>query len=156
MKIYIGTDHAGLAQKEKIISYLQGSGYEVIDQGAHEYDEGDDYPDFVIPVAREVSRNPQLVRGIILGGSGQGEAIVANRFPHVRAAVFYGNAYSLTNNVSNLELSREHNDSNILAIGSRFVSDDDALAAVRQWLDTPFSGGERHKRRINKIERAHE
>lgn len=156
MKIYIGTDHAGLAQKEKIINFLQEIGYEVIDQGAHEYDENDDYPDFVIPVAREVSRNPQGVRGIILGGSGQGEAITANRFPHVRAAVFYGQAFSLTNNVSNLDLSRQHNDSNVLAIGSRFVTDDDALQAVQQWLDTPFSGGERHKRRINKIERARE
>ncbi len=156
MKIYIGTDHAGLAQKEKIASFLRESGYEVIDQGAHEYDENDDFPDFVIPVAREVSRNPQGVRGIVLGGSGQGEAIVANRFPRVRAAVFYGHAYSLTNNVSNLQLTREHNDSNILAIGSRFVTDDDALEAVRQWLDMPFSNGERHKRRLNKIERAHD
>ena len=156
MKIYIGTDHAGLAQKEKIIGFLKESGYEVVDQGTYEYDENDDYPDFVIPVAREVSRNPQSVRGIILGGSGQGEAITANRFPHVRAAVFYGQAYSLTNNVSNLDLTREHNDCNILSIGSRFVTDDDALAAVREWLDVPFSNSERHKRRINKIERAHE
>lgn len=156
MKIYIGTDHAGLAQKEKIASFLRESGYDVVDQGAHEYDENDDYPDFVIPVAREVSRNPQGVKGIVLGGSGQGEAIVANRFSHVRAVVFYGQAFSLTNNVSNLELTRQHNDSNILAIGSRFVSDDDALEAVRGWLDTPFSNSERHKRRINKIERAHD
>jgi len=156
MKIYIGTDHAGLAQKEKIASFLRESGYEVNDCGAYEYDESDDFPDFVIPVAREVSRNPQGVKGIILGGSGQGEAIVANRFHHVRAVVFYGNAYSLTNNISNLQLTREHNDSNILAIGSRFVSDDDALEAVRVWLDVPFSNGERHKRRIHKIDRIKE
>src|SRR3989338_3218185 len=156
MKIFIGTDHAGLAQKERIISYLKEACYEVVDCGAYEYDESYDYPDFVIPVAREVSRNPQGVRGIILGGSGQGEAIVANRFSHVRAAVFYGEARSLTKNVSNLALSREHNDSNILSIGSRFVTDDDAIEAVRQWLGTPFSNGERHRRRINKIERAHE
>ena len=156
MKIYIGTDHAGLAQKEKIASFLRESGYEVIDCGAHEYDETDDYPDFVIPVAREVSRNPQGVKGIILGGSGQGEEIAANRFHHVRAAVFYGNAFSLTNNISNLQLTREHNDSNILSIGSRFVSDDDALQAVRVWLDIPFSNGERHKRRIHKIDRIKE
>jgi len=156
MKIYIGTDHAGLAQKEKIASFLRESGYEVTDCGAHEYDENDDYPDFVVPVAREVSRNPQGVRGIILGGSGQGEAMVANRFAHVRAVVFYGNSSSLTSNVTNLQLTREHNDSNVLAIGSRFVTDDDALEAVRQWLDTSFSNGERHKRRIHKIERVHE
>jgi ribose 5-phosphate isomerase B len=156
MKIYIGTDHAGLAQKEKIASFLRESGYEVSDCGAHEYDEADDYPDFVVPVAREVSRNPQGVKGIILGGSGQGEAIAANRFHHVRAVVFYGNAYSLTNNISNLQLTREHNDSNVLSIGSRFVSDDDALEAVRAWLDMPFSNGERHKRRIHKIDRIKE
>jgi ribose 5-phosphate isomerase B len=154
MKIYIGTDHAGLAQKARIIEFLEESGFEVVDCGARDYDEGDDYPDFVIPVAREVSRNPQSVRGIVLGGSGQGEAIVANRFPHVRAVVFYGPAASLTSSVSNLELTRQHNDANVLAIGSRFVTNDDALEAVRQWLDTPFSEGERHKRRIQKIERA--
>ncbi|TAL49194.1 RpiB/LacA/LacB family sugar-phosphate isomerase [Patescibacteria group bacterium] len=156
MKIFIGTDHAGLAQKEKIIEYLRENGYEVIDQGAQEYDENDDYPDYVIPVAREVSRNPQGVRGIILGGSGQGEAMCANRFPHVRAALFYGSRISLTSSITNLEVSRQHNDANILAIGSRFVTDDEAVQAVRVWLDTPFSNGERHKRRLGKIERAHE
>jgi len=156
MKIYIGTDHAGLAQKERISEYLKENGHEVIDVGAHEYDEGDDYPDFVIPVAREVSKNPQSVKGIVLGGSGQGEAMVANRFPRVRAVVYYGKAFSLTNNVSNLELARAHNDSNILALGSRFITNEEAIEAVRQWLDTPFSNGERHKRRIQKIERAHE
>jgi ribose 5-phosphate isomerase B len=156
MKIYIGTDHAGLAQKERISEYLKENGHEVIDVGAHEYDESDDYPDFVIPVAREVSKNPQSVKGIVLGGSGQGEAIVANRFPRVRAAVYYGKAFSLTNNVSNLELAREHNDSNVLALGSRFITNEEAIEAVRQWLDTPFSNGERHKRRIQKIERSHE
>jgi ribose 5-phosphate isomerase B len=156
MKIFIGTDHAGLAQKEKIISFLREGGFEVIDKGAFEYDESDDYPDFVIPVAREVSRDPKGSRGIILGGSGQGEAMCANRFPHVRAALYYGSAFSLTNNVSNLALSREHNDANVLSIGSRFVSDDDAVEAVRLWLETPFSAGERHKRRINKMDRVHE
>ncbi len=152
MKIYIGTDHAGLAQKLRIIEFLEESGYEVVDCGAHEYDENDDYPDFVIPVAKEVSKNPQNIRGIILGGSGQGEAMVANRFPHVRAAVFYGPSTSLTSNVTNLELTRQHNDANVLSIGSRFVSNEEALEAVRAWLDTPFSNGDRHKRRIQKIE----
>lgn len=153
MKIYIGTDHAGLAQKEKIIEYLRENGYEVIDQGAYEYDEEDDYPDYVIPVAREVSKNPQNTKGIILGGSGQGEAITANRFPNVRAVVFYGNMTSLTSNVTNLELSRSHNDANILSIGSRFVSAEEAIEAVETWLNTSFSNGERHKRRINKIDK---
>jgi len=156
MKVFIGSDHAGLAQKAKIVEYLKENGYEAVDQGPYEYDENDDYPDFIIPVAREVSKNPKNVLGIILGGSGQGEAMVANRFPHVRATVFYGNRVSLTSNVTNLELSRSHNDANVLAIGSRFVTDDEALQAVHTWLDTPFSQGERHKRRILKIERAHE
>ena len=156
MKIFIGSDHAGLSQKAQIIEFLKEAGYEVEDKGAFDYDEGDDFPDFVIPVAREVSRNPQNVKGIILGGSGQGEAMCANRFTHVRAALYYADAQSLSSNVTNLELSREHNDANVLAIGSRFVSNDQAVEAVRQWLDTPFSEVERHKRRINKIERAHE
>lgn len=156
MKIFIGTDHAGLAQKEKIISFLEESGHEVVDCGAYEYDENDDYPDYIIPVAREVSRNPLNVRGIILGGSGQGEAITANRFPHVRAVVYYGNRPPLTGGISMLELTRQHNDSNVLALGSRFIADDEAVDAVRQWLETPFSNGERHKRRISKIEKAHD
>jgi ribose 5-phosphate isomerase B len=156
MKIFIGTDHAGLAQKEKIISNLRESGYEVVDCGAYEYDESDDYPDFVIPVAREVSRNPQGIRGIILGASGQGEAMTANRFPHVRAVVFYGKRFSLTSSVSNLELARSHNDANVLSLGSRFITDEEALEAVRSWLEYQFSNGERHKRRIAKMERAHQ
>lgn len=153
MKIYIGTDHAGLAQKERIVEYLKNSGYEVIDCGAHEYDEGDDYPDYIIPVARAVSQNPNNVKGIILGGSGQGEAMTANRFLHVRASVYYGDAFSISHNVSVLEFSRKDNDANILSIGARFVSDDQAVAAVRAWLDTPFSNNERHKRRIQKMDK---
>ena len=138
MKIFIGTDHAGLAQKERIISYLKEAGYEVVDCGAYEYDESDDYPDFVIPVAREVSRNPQGVRGVILGGSGQGEAMTANRLHHVRAAVYYGDKRSLTNNISILDLARTHNDANVLALGARFITDEEAVDAVRSWLEIPF------------------
>ncbi len=154
MKIYIGTDHAGLAQKERIVEFLKNASYEVVDCGAHEYDENDDYPDFIIPVAKAVSQNPNTVKGIILGGSGQGEAIAANRFPHVRAAVYYGNAFSVSHNVSILEHARGDNDSNILSLGARFISDDQAVEAVRQWLDTPFSNSERHKRRIVKLDHA--
>ncbi len=153
MKIFIGSDHAGLAQKERIIESLGVIGHEVVDCGAFEYDENDDYPDFVIPVAREVSKNPENVKGIVLGGSGQGEAIVANRFPNVRAVVFYGNKSSLAGPITNLELTRQHNNANVLALGSRFITDEEAVEAVELWLDTPFSNGERHKRRINKIEK---
>ena len=90
MKIFIGTDHAGFGLKEKLLTFLKAQGHEVVDKGAYEYNEGDDYPDFVIPVAREVSQNPDNVRGIILGATGEGEAIAANKFPNVRAVVYYG------------------------------------------------------------------
>lgn len=156
MKIYIGTDHAGLAQKEKIVTFLREGGYEVVDVGAHEYDENDDYPDFIIPVAREVSRNPQNTKGIILGGSGQGEMMTANKFPHVRAALYYGNRRTMTtDNATILEVARQHNDANVLAIGSRFVTDEEALEAVQEWINTPFSGNDRHKRRLTKMDRIH-
>ena len=90
MKIFIGTDHAGFGLKEKLLTFLKAQGHEVVDKGAYEYNEGDDYPDFVIPVAREVSQNPDNIRGIILGATGEGEAIAANKFPNVRAVVYYG------------------------------------------------------------------
>jgi len=91
MKIYIATDHAGFELKEKLVSFLRELGNEVVDKGAHTFDENDDYPDFIAEVAKEVSAaNSSDVRGIMLGGSGQGEAIVANKFPHIRAVVFNG------------------------------------------------------------------
>jgi len=145
MKIYIGSDHAGLELKNKIKKYLEGLGEEVFDKGAAGFDEKDDYPDFVVPVAKEVSEDKSS-RGIIFGGSGQGEAIVANRFPNIRAAVYYGGDNKI------LALSREHNDANVLSLGARFLSEDDAIAAVRLWLATPFSHDERHERRIKKID----
>jgi ribose 5-phosphate isomerase B len=146
MKIYIGTDHAGFELKQKLVPFIQSLGHEAVDFGAHEYKEDDDYPDFIAPVAKEVSADPRA-RGIILGGSGQGEAIVANKFPHVRATVYYGGTQDI------LRLSREHNDANILSLGARFLSEDEAKAAVELWLATPFSGDERHKRRIEKVEK---
>ncbi|PCI28605.1 ribose-5-phosphate isomerase, partial [Candidatus Kaiserbacteria bacterium] len=103
----------------------------------------DDYPDFVAHVAKEVSENPQH-KAIILGGSGQGEAMVANRFKNVRAAVWYGGEEIP-------ELSREHNDSNILSIGARFVNEEEAKMAVKKWLYTEFSSEERHLRRIQQF-----
>src|SRR3989344_6706560 len=100
MKIFIGTDHAGYVLKEKLVSFLKLQGHEVIDKGAYEYNEADDYPDFVVPVAREVSKEPNKVKGIILGSTGQGEAIAANKFPHVRAVVYYGKAEPVVDNES--------------------------------------------------------
>ena len=145
MKIFIASDHAGFNLKEFLIGYLKGLGYEVVDRGPFSLDLNDDYPDFVSLVAKEVSNSPED-RGIILGGSGQGEAMVANRFPGVRAAVFYGNNFEMA------KVTREHNDSNVLSLGARFLTNEDAVNAVRIWLETPFTNEERHIRRIKKID----
>jgi len=153
MKIYIGTDHAGYVLKEKIVSSLKGQGHEVFDMGAFEYDENDDYPDFVVPVARAVFKDPDNVKGIILGGTGQGEAIAANKFPHVRAVVYYGDAKPIIENESNIIIrSREHNNSNILSLGARYFSEENVMDAVNLWLNTPYSEDERHIRRLVKID----
>ncbi len=148
--IAIAGDHAGFEMKVELISFLKDEGYEVIDHGSHKKDEKDDYPDFVKLVARDVSRHPDTLRGIVLGGSGTGEAIVCNRFPNVRAAVYYGG------NVDIVSLSREHNDANILSLGARFVGLPEAKMVVKTWLETPFSGDERHARRIEKIDKLFE
>jgi len=133
--------------KEAIASYVEKElGYTVADMGAHQYDTEDDYPDFIKLVADEVSHDPFSLRGIILGGSGQGEAIVANRYPKVRAAVYYGGPLDI------IKLSREHNNSNILSLGARFMTLDEAKAAVKLWLETPFTEEDRHVRRLKKIE----
>ncbi|MCH7529746.1 RpiB/LacA/LacB family sugar-phosphate isomerase [Patescibacteria group bacterium] len=146
MKILFATDHAGFKLKESLVSFVQDLGFEVEDLGAHQYNKEDDYPDFVSLVARQVSENPDKIKGIILGGSGQGEAMVANRFSNVRAAVYYG----MRENV--IMLSREHNDANILSLGARFLGVEEAKDAVKIWLKTSFSGDERHTRRISKLE----
>src|SRR3989339_18497 len=154
MKIFIGTDHAGYVLKEHLVTSLKGEGYEVIDKGAYEYNENDDYPDFVIPVAQEVSKDGNNVRGIILGGTGEGEAITANRFPNVRAVVFYGNAKPVVDNESNIIVrSRQHNNSNILSLGARYFTEESAMEAVNLWLKTSYSGEERHIRRLEKVDK---
>lgn len=153
MKIFVGTDHAGYQLKEKLIPFLSELGYEVADKGAFEYDQNDDYPDYVAKVAKEISEDPEN-RGIILGGSGQGEAIVANRFKNVRAVVFNGQYEPKDDRVvpEEIKVSRQHNDANILSLGARFLNEEEAKEAVKEWLETPFSEEERHKRRIEKIE----
>lgn len=157
-KIYIGTDHAGFGLKEKLVPYLKELGYEVEDKGAFEYNESDDYPDFIIPVAREVSKRPNDVRGIVFGGSGQGEAMTANKFSSVRAAVYYGEAHFIAKEIdaSIIKVSREHNDSNILSLGARLITEDEMKKVVKEWLETPFVENERHRRRIEKMNRIHE
>ena len=153
MKIFIGTDHAGYVLKEFLVTSLKASGHEVVDKGAFEYNEGDDYPDFVIPVAKEVSKDPERVKGIILGATGEGEAMVANKFPHVRAIVYYGKSHSVVDDEADVLIrSREHNNSNILSLGARYFTEEDMMEDINLWLDTPFSGDERHVRRLAKID----
>ena len=151
-KIYIGTDHAGFEMKEKLIPFIKELGYEIHDCGAYKYEKEDDYPDFISPVAKAVALNPEHNLGIILGGSGQGEAIVANRYPNVRAIVYYGEP-SIFHNLELVKLGREHNDSNIISFGARFIKISEAKNAVKIWLSTHFSNKERHVRRIKKIEK---
>lgn len=145
MKIHIGSDHAGFRLKELLKSWFMEQGHEVVDHGAKETNPGDDYPDFVMPVAKAVAENPGS-RGIILGGSGQGEAMAANRISGARAAVYYGGPLEI------VKLAREHNDANILSLGARFLSEDEAQKAVKLFLETDFSGDERHIRRIEKVD----
>ena len=145
MNIHLATDHAGLELKNAIKDYLKGKGHEVTDHGAHEYDVQDDYPDFIFPCARAVAADPES-RGIILGGSGQGEAMAANRIKGVRAAVYYGSEWEIA------RLSREHNNSNVLSLGARFISEQEIYDIIETWLDEPFEGG-RHQRRIDKLDR---
>lgn len=145
MKIYIGSDHAGFEYKKAIKHQLETLGEEVFDKGPSSLDPSDDYPDYIAPVAKAVSEDA-TAKGIVIGGSGQGEAIVANRYPNVRAVVFYGGPHEI------LKLSREHNDANILSLGARFLTEDEALAAVKTWFSAKFSHEERHERRIKKIE----
>ncbi|MEK7606181.1 MAG: RpiB/LacA/LacB family sugar-phosphate isomerase [Patescibacteria group bacterium] len=148
MKLALAADHAGFEMKEALKAFLRDEGHEAVDCGATVPDEADDYPDFIGKAARMVSEG-STDRAILLGGSGQGEAMVANRFSRVRAAVFYGGARDL------VVLSREHNDANVLALGARFLSIDEAKDIVALWLATPFSGDARHVRRIQKIETEH-
>ena len=145
MKILITSEHAGFELKNELVSYLSELGYEVEDKGPVQYYSEDDYPDFVAPVARAVSQNFRQIKAIVIGGSGQGEAITANRFKNVRAVVYYAS------NSNIIKLSRQHNDANILSLGARFISADEAKEAVKLWLETPFSDTERHLRRLQKI-----
>lgn len=161
MKVYLATDHAGFELKGKLKTFLSKLGYEVQDFGAFEYNPDDDYPDFISKAAEAVSKDPENSKAIVLGGSGQAEAMVANKFKEVRCALFYAaaaplGAADITGRKSEdifemIRLTREHNNANVLSIGARFVSEEEAKEAVKLWLATPFSNEERHKRRIDKI-----
>ncbi len=145
MKIYLATDHAGFEHKNTLKLWLEAEGqYEVIDCGANIFDVTDDYPDFISKAANNVNNDPVEAKAIIFGGSGQGEAMLANKYENIRATVYYGQSLDI------IKLSREHNDANILAIGARFVGIDEMIEAVALWLSTDFSKDARHVRRIKK------
>lgn len=141
MKIAIGSDHAGFAYKEKIKEYLIGLGHEVKDFGT-DSTESVDYPVFIRPVALAVARG-DAERGIVLGGSGNGEAMAANRIKRVRCAVCW--------NPDSARLARQHNDANVISLGERMMTEAEALNLVRIWLETEFEGG-RHVRRIQMLD----
>lgn len=160
MKVYLATDHAGFELKEKVKKYLVGKGYEIEDLGAYEFDPSDDYPDFISKLGEAISRNPQD-RGIVFGGSGQGEAMLANKYKGVRANLFYTpkippKPADISGRISDdpyeiIKLAREHNDANVLSIGARLLTDDEATKAIEIFLATKFTNEERHKRRIDKV-----
>ena len=143
-KIYIASDHAGFELKEKIEEFLLGLNLEVEDCGPHSFVASDDYPDFIIPAAEKVAGDLENSCGIILGGSGQGEAIAANKVNGIRSIVFYGGDFKI------IELARTHNNANILSLGARFLSIEEAKKAVKLWFETKFEEG-RHQSRIDKI-----
>ena len=145
MKIFLASDHAGFKLKDFLNNHLTQLGYNIEDCGAFDYDPLDDYPDFIIPVAEKVA-NESNSRGIIIGGSGQGEAMAANRIQGVRAAVYYDGPIEI------VKLSRLHNNANILSIGARFLSPEKAIEILNIWLIEEFEGG-RHENRINKLDR---
>jgi len=145
MKIYLATDHAGYDLKEDVKEFLLDNEYQVEDLGALKYDQNDDYPNFISLAAKAVSKY-QEDRAIIFGGSGQGEAMVANRFKGVRATVYYGGSKKI------ITLSREHNNANVLSIGARFLSASKAKKVIKLWLETNFTNQERHARRIQKLD----
>lgn len=148
MKIYLATDHAGFELKENIKKYLEETGHEVYDCGALTLEPGDGYPEYMARAAESVQKDAMHApaMAVIFGGSGQGEAIVANRYRHVRAIVYAGG------NLELVKLGREHNDANVISIGARFVTEAETKQAIDLFLSTPFSHDERHAERIIEIE----
>jgi len=142
MRIYIASDHAGFTLKRKLMDDLNQMGHEVIDMGNTVFDENDDYPDFIIPLARKVSTDAGSL-GVVIGKSGNGEAIAANKVKGIYAAICL--------NKEMAKLAREHNNANVLALGAGFIDEDAAKTVVETFVQTPFTGDERHVRRLTKI-----
>ncbi len=148
--LYIASDHAGFELKEKVKKFVESLQYEIKDFGAFKFEPEDDYPDFIFPAIQALAEDLGKgidSRGIILGGSGQGEAIIANRFKNIRAVV----CDDKENLEAKVKVWREHNNSNVLSFGARFIDEENALKAVKLWLETPFTNEPRHLRRLEKI-----
>ena len=146
MRIHIATDHAGLEFSTRLQHHLAAAGHEVVDHGPLEYDALDDYPAFCIRAAQAVVRDQQAgveALGVVFGGSGNGEQIAANKVEGIRAALVW--------NLSTAELAREHNDANVISIGARQHGFDEVTSFIDRFIATPFSGEERHVRRIGQI-----
>jgi len=160
MKVYFAADHAGFETKNALVEYVRRLGYEVEDCGAHTFNKDDDYPGIIADAAQKLSHDALRgmdTRAIVAGASGQGEAMVANRFKGVRCALYYGNPGVEQVDVAGKKLdilssTREHNDANALSLGLRFLTLEQAKDAVKAWLARPFSGEERHLRRIRAID----
>lgn len=144
VRVHIGTDHAGFEFKEHLVQVLRAEGHDVVDHGAGTYDPLDDYPPFCFAAAQAVLDDPGSL-GVVIGGSGNGEQIAANKVPGVRAALAW--------NEETARLARSHNDAQVVAVGARQHPTDDAVAMVRAFLAEPFSGDERHQRRIELVTR---
>ncbi|RZU77691.1 ribose 5-phosphate isomerase B [Micromonospora kangleipakensis] len=142
MRVYLGSDHAGFELKVHLANHLATQGYEVVDVGPHAFDPDDDYPAFCLHTGDRVVNDPGSL-GVVIGGSGNGEQIAANKVAGVRAALAW--------NIDTAQLAREHNDANIIAVGARQHTLDDATALVEAFLTTPFSGNPRHSRRIAQV-----
>jgi ribose 5-phosphate isomerase B len=142
MRVYLGSDHAGFDLKQHLVAHLPSLGYEVVDVGPQVFDPEDDYPAFCLHTGTRVVADAGSL-GIVIGGSGNGEQIAANKVPGVRAALAW--------NLATATLGREHNDANILAIGGRQHTLEEATSFVEAFLATPFSGSERHLRRITQV-----
>ena len=142
MRVHLGCDHAGYELKNRLAEYLRTAGYDVVDHGAHEYDAEDDYPAFCFQAAEGVIEEPGSL-GVVIGGSGNGEQIAANKVVGVRAALAWS--------VETAQLAREHNNANVMAIGARMHDTAEAFRIVQAFLGTPYSGAERHDRRIAQL-----
>ena len=152
MKIAIASDHAGFELKKYFIELLKGADLEVIDMGPEAYDPNDDYPEYIKKVARYISEHndPEEYRGVIIGGSGQGENICANKYKHVRSVVIYCN--DMISNENMAKTTRQHNNANVISFGARFIEQGNAFEVLKMWLDEKFTGDPRHVRRLSKIE----